>query len=86
MKTIKVKYYVDNSARLKYIFDICVNYLIYFKFMGDEIVFYADDMKDFKSIQSVLGDDIINKDNIINNQNYEKLKESIQRFRDESTI
>ena len=67
MKTIKVKYYVDNSARLKYIFDICVNYLIYFKFMGDEIVFYADDMKDFKSIQSVLGDDIINKDNIINN-------------------
>ena len=67
MKTIKVKYYVDNSARLKYIFDICVDYLILFKFMGDEIVFYADDMKDFKSIQSVLGDDIINKDNIISN-------------------
>ena len=67
MKTIKVKYYVDNSARLKYIFDICVVYSIHFKFMGDEIVFYADDMKDFKSIQSVLGDDIINKDNIINN-------------------
>ena len=86
MKTIKVKYYVDNSARLKYIFDICVDYSIHFKFMGDEIVFYADDMKDFKSIQSVLGDDIINKDNILNNQNYEKLKESIQRFRDESTI
>ena len=67
MKTIKVKYYVDNSVRLKYIFDICVNYSINFKFMGDEIVFYTDDMKDFKSIQSLLGDDIINKDNIINN-------------------
>lgn len=67
MKTIKVKYYVNNIARLKYIFDICVNYSILFKFMGDEIVFYADNMKDFKSIQSVLGDDIINKDNIVNN-------------------
>lgn len=67
MKKIKVHYYVDENTRLRYIFDICVKYTIHFKFMGHEIVFYADNTKDFESIQSLLGDDIINKDDISTN-------------------
>ena len=61
MKTLEVVYFIEGGVSLTAIFFTCVEYAISFKYSVDEIIFYADDMDDFKSIQSVLGSDIINE-------------------------
>lgn len=61
MKALEVVYFIEGNVSLTDIFFTCIEYSISFKYSSDEIIFYADDMDDFKSIQSVLGSDIINE-------------------------